>query len=142
MELTEDQIKFLNKVCKGTWTLNENGEVDVEKSVYMDCANLTEIPVKFGRVGGFFSCSDNKLTTLKNCPNYINSDFYCLGNNLTEYFKNIKESDFKFWDRLYWSDGILEEYPFLVNIGKKYFDRDALNLYLKKYPKLKLYLED
>ena len=49
MELTQEQIKFLNKtVERGTWTLNSKGKVDVDGDVNMCFDNYFNIPVKFG----------------------------------------------------------------------------------------------
>ena len=158
MELTKEQIEFLDNVCDGSWKLNSDGEVDVDGSVYMSYMNLPEIPVKFGRVSGSFYCYNNQLTTLKNSPTSVGdgyscsfnnltslefapkrvNGFFCHNNPLTNYFKNIKEEDFPHWDKLYWSP-ILKEYPFLINIGKKY--RFNLKYYLDKYPQTKIYLE-
>jgi hypothetical protein len=149
MNLTKEQIYFLDRVCVSNytygarrWTLNPNGEVDVDGFVSMGCENLSEIPVKFGRVSEWVDCRHNKLTTLKNCPNYIGGDFYLYNNNLTDYFKSIKEEDFPHWKNLDWVP-ILYEYPFLINIGKKHLDiiyplRDILN----DYPQTKLYYKD
>ena len=140
MELTKEQIEFLDKVCDGSWKLNSNGEVDVDGSVNMYYMNLTEIPVKFGNVKLHFRCSKNNLTTLKNCPNYVGDKFTLQYNNLTNYFKNIKEEDFPHWDKLFWGD-VIREYPFLINIVKKYKTTSELGLYLGMYPQTKLYLE-
>jgi len=141
MELTEEQIGFLNIVCEDSkWKLNPNGEVDVDGGVWMKMMNLTEIPVKFGRVDGHFTCSENQLTTLKNCPDYIGGNFWCHGNNLTEYFKSIKEEDFPHWNNLIWG-WVLEEYPFLINTTKKYLDEDDLWCCLNEFPLTKLYLK-
>jgi len=148
MQLTEEQIKFLDKVCyvnrlrvRGyKWKLNSDGKVDVDGSVIITNLNLTEIPVKFGRVEGWFRCANNNLTTLKNCPDYVSEEFCCSGNNLTNYFKSIKEDEFPLWKSLNLGD-ILEEYPFLVNIMNKYFDKDDLKIYINEYPLTKLYLE-
>ena len=143
MKLTKEQIDFLDKVCfnREWWVLNENDEVDVEGSVGMSNMNLTEIPVKFGAIKGHFNCVNNNLTTLKNCPTSVGYSFRFHKNNLTDYFKNIKEEDFKCWSMgLNWLE-IIEEYPFLINIGKKYIDRNMLKYYLSHFPKTKLYLE-
>jgi hypothetical protein len=144
MELTEEQIKFLNDHCKGKWTLNENGEVDVEGNVTIFENGLTDLPVKFGKVNGTFFCSNNKLTTLKNYPTYVGGAFYCYNNKLTDYFKSIKEDDFPLWDKMNWL-GLLGEYPFLINIGKKYapyiMGQYDLNYVLNKFPQTKLYLK-
>jgi hypothetical protein len=141
MELTEEQIRFLNDVCSGKWILDENGEVYVDSSVDMSGGMFTEIPVKFGKVEGYFNCSRNNLTTLENCPTYVGGGFIVGGNNLTDYFKSIKEEEFPHWDKLRWS-WMLEEYPFLINIVKKYKIVDALKIYLKHYPLTKLYYKD
>ena len=162
MELTKEQIDFLNKVVKGgTWTLNSDGKVDVRGSVNMKNMTLTKIPVKFGKVSGYFVCSNNHLTTLENCPDEVGSGFYCRYNNLTSlefapsevgggfycqggnlknYFKNIKEEDFKHWGKLnlYWW---VKEYPFLINIVKNYVNKEDFIGLIKEYPKTKLYLK-
>ena len=163
MQLTKEQIEFLDRVCDGRdkWKLNSEGKVDVDVgSVRMDGMNLTEIPVKFGSVSGSFICNNNQLTSLKNAPMDVGGVFYCDNNELTSleflpmsfgggflhvhnnpltnYFKNIKEEDFPHWDKLSWYD-VLIKYPFLINIGKKYVK--DFRLYLKNFPKLKIYLE-
>ena len=136
-----DKIEFLDKVCFGGWKMNSNGEVDVDGDVIMTDLNMTEIPVKFGRVYGNFSCSNNNLTTLKNCPDYIGDMLYCQRNNLKEYFKNLKEEDFPHWDKMMWSKNV-EQMPFLINIAKKYLNKNKLKYYLKDYPLTKLYYKD
>ena len=142
MQLTNEQIEFLDMVCFGEWKLNSKGKVDVKGSVNMRDMNLTEIPVKFGRVEGYFACSSNKLISLKNSPNSIigKFEFHCSNNNLTDYFKNIKEEDFPHWNKVHWWV-ILKEYPFLINIAKKYLNRDILKGYLFQNPQTKLYLK-
>ncbi len=142
MGLTEEQIKFLDKVCKGrlNWTLNSEGKVDVDGAVYMVDMNLTEIPVKFGRVKGCFTCNRNNLTTLKNCPDYIGDTLNCHTNNLTEYFKNIKEEDFPHWEVLNWW-GVINDYPFLINIATEIYNSRSIRGWLNMYPLTKLYLK-
>jgi hypothetical protein len=151
MELTEDQKVFLDAVCMyqgyhkqhlyKKWVLSPEGKVDVNGYVSMGGMNLTEIPVKFGRVDGHFYCIGNNLTTLKNCPDYIGGTWFRFDNNpLSNYFRNIKEEDFPHWDNLDWY-GVLREYPFLINIGVKYMAKDNWKLILNQFPHLKLYLE-
>jgi hypothetical protein len=41
---------------------------------------------------------------------------------------------------LEWLD-VLREYPFLVNIGKKYMDKDDLKDVLERFPLTKLYIK-
>ena len=99
--------------------------------------NLTEIPVKFGRVDGDFYCSFNNLTTLEHLPNKLDR-LSCSHNNLTNYFKNIKEEDFQHWGKLDCVT-IIKEYPFLINIIVKYFKN--VDYFLNRYPMTKLYYE-
>ena len=138
MQLTEEQIEFLDNVCPKKWKLNSEGKVDVEGNVDILNLDITEIPVKFGKVTGYFWCPDNKLTTLEGCPDVIGWTFMCYGNNLTNYFKTIKEEDFPHWGRTKWN--ILEDYPFLINIILKYHKRRVVDI-INTYPQTKLYLE-
>ncbi len=139
MKLTEEQIEFLDRVCKGKYTLNSNGKVDVDGNVFMRGMNLTEIPVKFGYVAGNFYCNGNKLTTLKNCPDIVNFIFYCQNNNLTDYFKNLKERDFP---RIIFWENVIPEYPFLINRLKNVTDYDTFKNFINTFPLTKIYLKD
>jgi hypothetical protein len=169
-KLTEEQRDFLSEVCSrdliSTILIDGVVNVNVNGSIDMRDMNLTKIPIKFNKVNGFFDCSYNNLTSLKNSPNYIRYSFNCGSNNLTtleyfpnvinrndaniinvynnpltNYFKNIKEEDFKHWSKLYWY-WIIKEYPFLINIAKNYVNNkeDFIGL-LEDHPKTKLYLK-
>jgi hypothetical protein len=161
MELTQKQKKFLDRlIIDGRWSLTSEGKIDVKGWVSIPDGKLTKLPVKFRRVdGGFncsrnkltslegcpdwvgrsFNCSENNLTSLEGCPDYVGTGFYCNYNNLKVYFKNIKEEDFKHWDKLDWGD-VIKEYPFLINITKNYVDKEDFIELIKDYPKTKLYL--
>jgi len=69
---------------KGEYTINEDGEIDVDGSVFITRSGITEIPVKFGKVTGDFWCERNNLTTLKNAPNWVGRDFDASENMLTD----------------------------------------------------------
>jgi hypothetical protein len=163
MQLTKEQIEFLDRVCfeRYKWTLNTDGKIDVDGNVIMIAMNLITIPVKFGKVSESFYCSDNHLTSLEGCPDWVGKDFDCSENNLTslefapskvggwfycsnnplkDYFKNIKEEDFKLWGAFVWGD-VLNEYPFLIYIAKNYIPKERFIDLIKKYPKTKLYLK-
>ena len=59
------------------YTINSQGEIDVDGNVSFIGCNIKELPYKFGTINGFFSLSYNQnLISLKNCPNYI------LGNHM------------------------------------------------------------
>ena len=57
--------------------------VNVTGDVSISGLNLTEIPIKFGKVGGNFDCSHNKLKNLKNAPKKVGRGFRCEFNQLT-----------------------------------------------------------
>lgn len=63
------------------YTINDDGSIDVDGDIYIDSINLYELPLKFGNVTGNFSCKNNRLTSLKGCPNYV-GNFYCKNNRL------------------------------------------------------------
>ncbi len=164
MELTEIQKGFLDSVCGGrsNWTLNSDGEIDVRYNIDVDCngilkilgcKSLEDFGIQFGTVSGNFRIGSNDLTSLNGIPRkfydgYLKDGHYFIpdwriyidDNNLTNYFKNLKEDDFKHWDKIYWG-GILEEYPLMINIAKKHLDEIMITYYLNLYPLTKLYLE-
>ena len=101
------------KICEefgiSNWSL-ERGLVNVDGVVDLRDRGLTELPLKFGvvtgyfncafnnltsldgcplRVGRFFDCAFNNLTSLEGCPKYIGGHFYCGWNNIRE-FTGIK----------------------------------------------------
>ena len=49
--------------------------VNVTGDVDLSLLKLTELPIKFGKVGGIFDCHDNKLTTLEGSPKVVGGDF-------------------------------------------------------------------
>ena len=157
MELTSLQKLILDKSCDGRdyWTLNENGEIDVNGNVDLNdilkdvkCKSLIELGLQFGEVRGNFRMANNNLTSLDGIPKVIKYDseyapYYprisISGNNLTNYFKNIKEEDFPHWDKLYW-DSVLTEYPFLVNRMMEVEDIEDSKFLINLHPQTKLYL--
>ena len=54
------------------YTINSQGEIDVDGNVNLTNKNFKELPYKFGTIKGYFSLRECKnLISLKNCPNYI-----------------------------------------------------------------------
>lgn len=78
-ELFNKYIKYIS----GTYTIDEDGYVNVVGNVSLAYKKLTEIPIKFGTVTGAFDCSNNYLTTLKNAPKKVGKFFDCGDNKLT-----------------------------------------------------------
>jgi hypothetical protein len=163
MELTEEQIKFLDKVCRGDmglnlttydmfkienngWTLNSDGEIDVANSLDFSDVDFTqydlsELNLKFGNCHLNVDLSGKGLKEIPLIFKHINGFLFIEDNDLKDYFKNIKEEDFPYWNNLHW--GItLEKYPFLINIAKKYSRKDDLKWYIINIPQTKLYYKD
>ena len=72
----EQEIKsWCKEMDIKVYTINSQGEIDVDGDVSFFNKDFEELPYKFGTVTGFFSLEDCKnLTSLKNCPNYITGD--------------------------------------------------------------------
>jgi hypothetical protein len=76
------------------YTINSDNTIDVDGNVYLSktLGDMKILPVKFGRVSGYFSCRYNKLTTLEGCPNYVGNYFYYDNNELTS-LKGIEKCE-------------------------------------------------
>ena len=77
----------IDKICKKygikNYTINGDGSIDVVGDVYLSFSELTELPLTFNKVTGYFNCGGNSLTTLKGCPRWVGDYFRCNYNNLT-----------------------------------------------------------
>ncbi len=98
----------IDSICKKygikNYTINDDVTIDVDSYVNLTEKGLTKLPLKFGKVtgyfncdnnlltslegspnwvGGCFSCGDNKLKTLNGCPSYVGGYFDCYNNQLT-----------------------------------------------------------
>jgi hypothetical protein len=82
-----ESFKDIKSICKKygieNYTINSDGEVDVDGDVWFSRKGLTKLPLKFGRVSGNFKCVGNKLTTLEGSPERVGGTFDCCGNKLT-----------------------------------------------------------
>jgi len=76
-------LELLKKCVNGTYTINDDGSIDVDGNVNLSRKKLTKIPFNFGKVSGNFSCHYNQLTSLKGAPNTVGGDFFCYDNQLT-----------------------------------------------------------
>ena len=80
-----NSVGYIKFVCEKydieNWTINPDGTVDVDGDVYLGDKDFNELPIKFGKVTGDFTCSENKLTSLLGSPNKVGGDFGC-GNNI------------------------------------------------------------
>ena len=73
------------------YTINSDGSVDVDGSVYLNNKGLTKLPIKFNRVNGFFDCFNNQLTSLIGGPERVDGGFKCTYNKLTSLKGSPKE---------------------------------------------------
>lgn len=81
--LSELQIAFLDHHVEGTWKFNPGtGKVDVLGHVDFHAMSLDSFKgISFGQVSGNFSCTGNRLYSLKGTPRVVGGDFEC-GQNL------------------------------------------------------------
>ncbi len=82
----EYNTKNINYICQKynirNYTINDDdGTVDVDDNVNLCNKGLTQLPLKFGRVNGYFDCGRNHLTSLEGSPQYV-EEFYCSNNEL------------------------------------------------------------
>ena len=77
----------INTICRyysiTNYTINEDETVDVDGDVNLYRRKLTKLPLKFGKVTGYFNCSENQLTTLEGSPKWVGGYFSCYNNKLT-----------------------------------------------------------
>lgn len=89
MEIIIDRQKFseIQEICHQyeieRYTINNDGSIDVNGPVNISDFNLTELPLTFNKVEGYFVCSDNNLTSLKGAPKYVGGKFDASSNELT-----------------------------------------------------------
>ena len=77
-------IRKLEKFGIKNYTINKDGSINVDGDVNLSRKDLTKIPFRFGKVSGYFACSDNKLTSLEGCPKEVVEYFTCSFNKLKD----------------------------------------------------------
>lgn len=84
--LDQEDINRINTICIDCnikkFSINNDGSIDVYENVNLDRKTLTELPLIFNKVEGWFDCRMNKLTTLFGAPKYVTSSFICSDNDL------------------------------------------------------------
>ena len=98
---------MISSICKKynikNYTINDDGSIDVNGDVNLSKKGLTELPLRFNKVTGYFHCGMNKLTSLKGCPRWVGSWFICSRNELPslEFVPEYVGSSFYcIWNRL------------------------------------------
>jgi hypothetical protein len=79
--MTIDEICEKYKIKN--YTVNDDGSIDVNGDVDLSYEVLTELPLVFNKVTGYFNCSNNRLTSLKGSPRWIGGHFSCRYNRLS-----------------------------------------------------------
>ena len=77
--------RWLKKYGITNYTINTNGEIDVYGDVNLTYRSIKKLPsyIQFGKVNGYFTCSLNKLTSLKGVAKEVGGIFNCSYNKLT-----------------------------------------------------------
>ena len=81
------------------YVINDDLSVDVNGDVLLYKKGLSEIPVQFNRVDGFFNCANNQLTSFKNFQIYIGGYFQYKDNPLPEEIFNERPETIKAYIR-------------------------------------------
>lgn len=78
--IVEEQGGFIDN--NGMWSIVSSGTME-NNMIDLDGVVMGEFPIKFGLIGGYFSCNDSQLTSLKDGPKTVFGSFYCRNNQLT-----------------------------------------------------------
>jgi nicotinamide mononucleotide (NMN) deamidase PncC len=96
--LSEEQKGWLDRCTRGSWSIGEDGKVDVEGDFDCSSQRLEGFKwVSFGRVSGSFRCHDNDLTSLKGAPETVGGSFWCYNNRLTKLEGSPETVGGSFW---------------------------------------------
>ena len=85
--LIDDLLTPMSKdEVPSNWSKNADGSYDVDGDVDLRDRGLLELPFRFRKVTGNFSCTDNQLTNLEGSPDSVGGNFYCSNNKLTSLY--------------------------------------------------------
>ena len=82
LESNEDIDYICQKYGIKNYSINDDGTIDVDGDVHLFNKDLKELPLKFGKVTGYFSCGHNKLNSLEGSPKFVGGYFSCYDNQL------------------------------------------------------------
>lgn len=77
--------RWLKKYGIKNYTINTIGEINVDGDVNLTYRGIKKLPsyIQFGKVNGYFTCSLNKLISLKGVAKEVGGIFNCSYNKLT-----------------------------------------------------------
>ncbi len=83
-KLISDWFKFTFDIKKIKFIEEKNDKpvIDYDGDVILKC-KMSSLPIYFNRVGGYFGCFNDELTTLEGAPREVGGDFICFSNKLT-----------------------------------------------------------
>lgn len=122
---------FCDECVVGTYTINKDKSVDVKGSVYIKFSKVKRIPFKFNNVFGNFHVANSDLTTLRNCPKFVERNFCITNTKITnlEYLPLTIEGNMVFNDNklLKSLDGLESN----NTLGTKSFEDGLYEVYLR-----------
>ena len=135
--MTKDEIiSICEKYEIRNYSINEDGSIDVEGFADLSGKKLKEIPLKFNRVNGYFSCSGNQLSSLINSTKTVEDSFSC------SYNPNLVSLQYcpKFISSIFYCNDCLKLTPWemrwvlMSHIGGKFLsDNDEADNIINKY---------
>jgi hypothetical protein len=75
--------QFLDSHRIKNYTIRPDSTVDVTSNVDLTRFKGTSLPVQFGKVSGYFDCSNTQIISLEGAPQSVGSDFYCHNTKIT-----------------------------------------------------------
>ena len=83
-KLISDWFKFTFDIKKIKFIKEKNDKpvIDYDGDVILKC-KMSSLPIYFNRVGGYFGCFNDELTTLEGAPREVGGNFICFSNKLT-----------------------------------------------------------
>jgi hypothetical protein len=152
-----EKFNEIDSICRKlgirNYTVNVDGTVDVNGDVSLNRwhpdtsikeEKLTKMPLKFGKVSGYFSCPSNDLTTLEGSPTHVGDYFNCSANKLTSLEggpKFVGRDFYCQYNNLVTLDGAPKEIGGYFCCG--FFDTETNPIYkvYKLFPNHKAYLD-
>ena len=81
--LNENEVIEVDHIDNDNYEEYIGKTVKVTGDVFLKGLGFTKLPINFTE-GGSFSCSNNKLTSLKGAPKEVGANFNCSWNQLTD----------------------------------------------------------
>jgi hypothetical protein len=149
INLSQEQINFLDKVCanKSVWTQDSEGKVNLSGEFDASNMNLSDLlGIEFGEIEGDFDISDNDLKSLKGCPKKVKGSFNCSLNFLNSLKggpESVSNSYYCSNNNLFNLDFIAQDFSNLFAVGNNLEKLGKLpaevsgNFYISSNPTLK-----